>query len=105
MLELAREYARRLKQELGPRLVEVRVFGSRARGDHRTDSDLDLFVLVDRADRPTRNVATDLATDLNLERGFEPFLAPLVMDEPEFELLQGRERRLARDILTQGIKL
>lgn len=37
----------RLEREFGLRLKGVMLFGSRARGDHRPDSDVDLLVLLD----------------------------------------------------------
>ena len=36
----------RLEMEFGARLRGVLLFGSRARGDHRADSDVDLMVLL-----------------------------------------------------------
>jgi len=36
----------RLEREFGARLRGVVLFGSRARGDHRADSDVDLLVLL-----------------------------------------------------------
>ncbi|NHZ82144.1 nucleotidyltransferase [Massilia sp. CCM 8695] len=44
-LSLYREELRALALERG--LVEVRVFGSTARGDDREDSDLDILLVVD----------------------------------------------------------
>ena len=37
-----------LKQQFGPRLRSVVLFGSRARGEARPDSDHDLFVVIDQ---------------------------------------------------------
>jgi predicted nucleotidyltransferase len=41
---------RHLERRYGPRLRAVYVYGSRARGDHRPDSDLDAAVVLDRVD-------------------------------------------------------
>jgi predicted nucleotidyltransferase len=43
-----------LERAYGDRLVAIYVFGSRARGDHRPDSDLDLAVIL-------RNTPSSLA--------------------------------------------
>jgi predicted nucleotidyltransferase len=42
-LALAKEFVRRLAQEVDPRLFTVPLFGSRARGDADEEADLDLF--------------------------------------------------------------
>lgn len=46
----AAEAARRLQGEFGPRLAFVGLQGSRARGEAREGSDIDLVVLLDRLD-------------------------------------------------------
>jgi len=46
---LAREYAKALKETLGDRLVSVVLFGSGARGEAGTTSDIDLFVVLEEA--------------------------------------------------------
>ena len=43
-LALAKAFAHRVGQEVGPQLFQVTLFGSRARGDADEESDLDLFV-------------------------------------------------------------
>lgn len=76
VLEMAQDFARPARARLGERIREVRVFGSRARGDTRPASDLDLFVLVDRDDRATRLELYGIANDVMLDH-LAP--SPLVM--------------------------
>ena len=72
---------KRFKQALvnayGPRLVSVRLFGSRARGDHRSDSDYDVAVfLSDLPDRASERVTlANIATEIIFESG--QFITPM----------------------------
>lgn len=88
---------------LGSSLVRLVLFGSRARGDYRRDSDIDIAVIVRGLTAELKHqILTRVAeTELN-------FLIPLsvlVMDEAQFLFLLSRERRLALDIEREGINI
>ena len=70
-LALAKEFARRLAEQIDDRLFQVTLFGSRARGDADEESDLDLFVALKRDDlrKEIDKLAFGIACDLTLESG------------------------------------
>ena len=84
-----REFAQTVRQEFGLRLVELRLFGSKARGDDAPDSDIDVAVIVDHPDVGDRETLVDLATDVSLVHGvyLSPRLIPLdVLHHPVWRL-------------------
>jgi uncharacterized protein len=97
------EFIAAAREMLGPVLTTARLFGSRARGQGHEHSDLDLALIVRAGGRARRHELYDLAFDIGLAHGVE--LAPLVLDEQQFEELKRRERRIAREIEREGIQL
>ena len=102
-LAAARRYKARLQKALGERLLSLRAFGSRARGLSREDSDLDLAVVVDRADWNTRLDIFRLAAE-HMDEDLIP-ISPLVLDPERVERLRRRERRLMIDIDREGVDI
>lgn len=88
-----------LAVRLGPALKKVSLFGSRARGTHRTRSDIDLLVLLEPCQRPQRDVVQDTTLEWELEHNLD--LSLRVFSESEFaQLSNGVDpfwRNLARD--------
>jgi len=103
--ELCRTFAARARACCGKHLQDVRVFGSRARGAARRDSDLDVWVLLDEAPRERCDEITDLATDLTLERGLPFAVAPLIMSQRRYQELRDRERLIVTELERDGIPL
>lgn len=103
--QIALELGRRVRKLVGPRLLDFRVFGSRAREDARPDSDLDVWILLDQEDRKTRSDILEIADDLMIESAYRIVPSPLVMGRERFERLAARELRLARDLMNEGIPL
>jgi len=56
-----------LQQALGAQFTELKLFGSKARGDDRPDSDIDVLVIVTDGDWRICDVVYGIATDILLQ--------------------------------------
>ena len=88
---------------LGDRLERFVLFGSKARGDHDTNSDIDVAITVRGLDRELRRHILDRVTTVELNH-LQP-LSTLVLSLGDFERLRRRERRIALDIEREGLPL
>jgi len=104
---LARTAASRFAQELrgrfGEAVIDVRLFGSFARGEAGEESDVDVAVVLERADWTTRRDVIDLATDIGLPLDLR--ISPTVFDRETYALWRAQERPLVADIEREGIPL
>ena len=91
---------KQLNTELGTSLRKLVLYGSRARGDNREDSDIDVAVIVDGMTREQKHTILEMVADIELE--YLVPLSTLVMSAAEFDDLLKRERRIARDIEQEG---
>ena len=66
--------ARRLAAAYPEDLLEVRVFGSRARGDHREDSDLDVAVILAECDPQREDQVREFAATASEAMGYRHFV-------------------------------
>ena len=97
------ELKRSLDRLLGDRLVSMVLFGSRARGDHDDESDIDVAVIVRGLSRRLKRQVLDRVAEIELEHHMP--VSVLVLSKEEFSHLKKRERRIALDIEREGISL
>ena len=82
--QAVQQFRRRLEADFAAR--ELIVYGIRARGDHRTDSDADVAVLLVGAHKPfldTKLKMSDAAYDILLDTGINISPLPVWLDEWE----------------------
>jgi predicted nucleotidyltransferase len=83
------------------RILQLILFGSRARQDHRTDSDYDLLVLVPGKDPALLDVLYDGVMDVLLAHGRVVSLK--VLDEREYERLRALGTPFMKRIAEEGV--
>ena len=68
--ELDRHIADEFKEKLKNRvkLVNMKIYGSRARGDFSDDSDLDVFIEVDQITPKLRKLISEIAWEVGFKR-------------------------------------
>jgi predicted nucleotidyltransferase len=84
-------------------LLDLRVFGSRARGDSEQYSDMDVFVLVETVNKELKQTIRDIIWEV----GFENFLviSPLIFTKNEIENTPLRSSQIIRNITEEGISI
>jgi predicted nucleotidyltransferase len=112
---LAQEIKGVLERHFGDRLAAVYLFGSRARGEHRPDSDLDLAIVLRHIRQPLSSVdqdLLDLTYPIEIERGVHVQAWALSLEsmsmaegEPAGPAEPGMRGRLAATVRREGVRL
>lgn len=61
------EFKARIVEGLSDKILSIKLFGSKARGDETPESDIDLFVLVSERDMQVEDIIWDAAYEVNLK--------------------------------------
>jgi uncharacterized protein (UPF0332 family)/predicted nucleotidyltransferase len=105
--ELLADLERRLERRFGERFVALYLFGSRARGDHDPDSDVDVAVVLDQElPRPfdvTREILED-TYDLLLDTGY--YIQPWPLEKGSLDdPLSHPYPQISRAVLRDGTRI
>lgn len=100
---VAAQFALELRRRYGDAVLDVRLFGSFARGGADEASDVDVAVVLESVDWETRRDVIDLATDTGLPH--QLLLSPTVFDRETYETWRRQERALVLDIEREGVPL
>lgn len=95
------DFATQLKERLGNHLRGLWLFGSRARGEARPDSDYDLLVLVDGDATELRDRVLDLQVEMLDRHG--ALVTTLLRSQDEWQRQQGYP--LAINIAREAVRL
>lgn len=101
IIEKIKEMGKTLKEKYGARRVIL--FGSYAKGEATSDSDVDLLVIAPTTERFNQRMATVLRLVRGLYHGIP--LAPIVLSPEEVE---GRRRigdQFVEEILKKGVEI
>ena len=99
----AHRFADVLHERYGGMLVNVRMFGSCARGEMGEDSDVDVLVVLEAVDWRLKRDVIELAARIGLEHAV--LLSPTVLDRATFERWRAQERLFVMDIEREGLPL
>ena len=98
-VEIARAFKERVSRDA--KLVELRVYGSRARGDNEQCSDLDIFVEAETVTPAVRERVADIAWELSLKHLIH--VSPLVFSRYEIEQTPQRSSPVVLNIGREGV--
>jgi len=96
---------KRLREELFARypVVDFRLYGSKARGEGRPDSDMDVMIELPDYDRAIVEEIDDIVYRINLE--YDVFISALVFGKDELENGPMSESPIYKTIQREGVPL
>lgn len=82
-------------------ILDLRVFGSRARGDAQEDSDLDVFIKVADLDRSLREKIHELAWEVGFDH--DRVISTFVVTETQIQIGAVGASPLLSKVLAEGV--
>jgi predicted nucleotidyltransferase len=101
MDQVVKEYVAELRRRLGPSVRQILLFGSRARGTGRKDSDYDMLVVVDQRTQEVRSIILEIEGRL-MDR-YDVLVATVLRSEEEWRSSQAFP--LALNVAREGVAL
>jgi uncharacterized protein len=97
--------ARKLKNllETAVPLVDMRIFGSCARGEDQADSDIDIFVEVETLTAQAKKTIKAFSWQVGIEQGI--VISPLIFSRDEIERSPMRASPIVSSIMQEGISV
>ena len=96
-------FTAQLRTQFGERIARTVLFGSKARGDSGPDSDIDILVVVDAADRRFETQVSGIASELDLK--YDVLLNTHLLTRERWEDYACRQAALWLNVQRDGIEL
>jgi uncharacterized protein len=97
------EFVEGVRARLGETLIGLRLFGSKARGDAREDSDIDIAVIVSGDRLAAEDAVIDVAFDVNLAH--DVYISPRVIRADVLEHPVWRVTHFVQALEREGVPL
>jgi len=97
------EFVEKVCQQVDGELLSLTLFGSRARGDAKPESDMDILVVMSDVDSNTRRKIRYLAAEVWLEYGI--YLSTRVWSYSYWREQEEHQTSLYQNILRDGVNL
>lgn len=94
-----------LKERLAGKvtLLDIRVFGSRARGDAEEFSDLDVFIETQTLDREIKEMIKTITWEVSLENSM--VISPLIFSKDELTNSPLKYSPVVKNIMEEGVRI
>ena len=99
--EAVRELKRVLEEQF--RLVDMRLFGSKARSDALSDSDIDIMIELEDCSPEIESAVDDIIFKINLT--YDCFITAIIFSRDELEKGPLDASPLYRTILREGVRI
>lgn len=97
------EFKYKIKKKLGEQLVKIILFGSKARGEARPDSDIDVLIIIKRESEKVRDNIVDIKMNINLK--YNLFVSPVVYSKKEYNYYKSIPTIFIQNVYYDAIKL
>ncbi|MGI6648488.1 MAG: nucleotidyltransferase domain-containing protein [Bacillota bacterium] len=97
------QFVEYLNQVANNEIIKVILYGSKARGDNRPDSDMDVLILVQDKKRIDRDKIYDFIIDVELEYGIDISLN--IYDNDRFNQLASIKAPFVMNVIKEGENL
>jgi hypothetical protein len=97
------EFLDLLQRHHPERVLKTMLFGSKARGDSRQWSDIDILIGVDQDDWRLSHAISNIAADVSLK--YDVLIGPRVIGEKRWERMKKFRFGLYRNIVADGVPL
>jgi len=89
-----------LIEKMGNAFVELKLFGSKARGDARKDSDIDVLVVVKSEDWRISDMVYEIVTDILIDNGIS--ISPKVISLKTFKAQKKKGISFIKNVIRDG---
>jgi uncharacterized protein len=84
-------------------IIDIKLYGSKARGDSTADSDIDVMIEIEDNDYKTKSAISNIIYEIDLE--YDTFISPVYFSRMEIEEGPMSESPLYKAIQREGISL
>lgn len=99
------EFKDRITKELENNLVKIILFGSKARGDSRPDSDFDILIVAENDSEEIRNIVNNVRMDVNRDYKYKVFISAKVYSRAAYKSFNNIPTIFMQNISQDGIIL
>jgi len=96
-------FVKQLLAEFSQDVTDVRLFGSKARGEAGLDSDVDILVLVKHPDYAVKHAILWLAAEVSL--AYDTLLSPRIVPSAAWQKMRQADTLFYRTVCSEGIPL